>query len=511
MRMSSRDPGAGGHIGGFLRGAGLLIAGTVGGQAILLLASPILTRLYTPDDFGVFGLYVSVFAFFNIVSSGRYELAIPLARRDEFALNVLVLCMALIGGFTLLSVVLLQTGLPDLLGAIGIDLTPAVIALLPFGIAASGLYKVQSFWTLRVSAYRTAALARLLQGIGVTVTQLALGVAALSHAGLILGHVAGFLASYLTVLWLMLTLPRRLLKQISWARIRLAARRFIRFPLFSIWSDFFNVFGTQLPIFVMVSLFSPAVAGLYFLAIRVANAPVAIVAEATTKTLISIGSKPSLRAELAGFSLSVFKSLARISLVPMLCALPLGPALFGSIFGPDWAVAGLYFSYLVPWTLTVFMFVPLMALFSILERQKLELGFQALIFTARSIGILLGALSGSVDMALVLFSGAATISYLVTGVAALRMVGNPLTGIAAAFGAELVIGLAAMIGVFGVQSAMSPGWGLATGLTLAVPLSGWAVLSGLRGFKRSMKDRTGQVDRKSLERPILSMRSGRRI
>jgi O-antigen/teichoic acid export membrane protein len=48
------------------------------GQAITVLVSPILTRLYTPEDFGVFGVYASILGIVTVVASLRYEYALPL-------------------------------------------------------------------------------------------------------------------------------------------------------------------------------------------------------------------------------------------------------------------------------------------------------------------------------------------------------------------------------------------------------------------------------------------------
>jgi O-antigen/teichoic acid export membrane protein len=41
----------------FARGVSVLVGGTVGAQALMVLASPLLTRLYTPEDFGLLVVY----------------------------------------------------------------------------------------------------------------------------------------------------------------------------------------------------------------------------------------------------------------------------------------------------------------------------------------------------------------------------------------------------------------------------------------------------------------------
>ncbi|WP_205677775.1 hypothetical protein [Brumimicrobium salinarum] len=42
---------------------------------------PFITRLYTPEDFGEFGLIMRIVAFLAVVGAGRYEFAIPLPKK----------------------------------------------------------------------------------------------------------------------------------------------------------------------------------------------------------------------------------------------------------------------------------------------------------------------------------------------------------------------------------------------------------------------------------------------
>jgi O-antigen/teichoic acid export membrane protein len=75
----------------FSRNVLTLMTGTTIAQAIPIAISPILTRIYTPEDFGVFALYMSVVSIVSVVATGRYELAIMLPKKDEDAINIVTL------------------------------------------------------------------------------------------------------------------------------------------------------------------------------------------------------------------------------------------------------------------------------------------------------------------------------------------------------------------------------------------------------------------------------------
>ena len=62
-----------------------LMTGTTIAQAIPIAISPILTRIYTPEDFGVFALYISISTIFAVIVTGRYELAIMLPKKNKDA------------------------------------------------------------------------------------------------------------------------------------------------------------------------------------------------------------------------------------------------------------------------------------------------------------------------------------------------------------------------------------------------------------------------------------------
>ena len=62
-----------------------LLLGSGISHLIPILCAPILTRLYSPDNFGQFGLYLSLIGLFSLISSGCYHLAIVLPEKDEDA------------------------------------------------------------------------------------------------------------------------------------------------------------------------------------------------------------------------------------------------------------------------------------------------------------------------------------------------------------------------------------------------------------------------------------------
>ena len=69
--------------GRFARSVAVVTAGAALGQGLVLVSAPLLTRLYTPADFGVLAVYGSLVSLVAVVSAMRYELAIALPGYDK--------------------------------------------------------------------------------------------------------------------------------------------------------------------------------------------------------------------------------------------------------------------------------------------------------------------------------------------------------------------------------------------------------------------------------------------
>ena len=65
-----------------------LFTGTTLAQALPIAVAPILTRLYTPEDFGVFAIFFSITTLFSTIVTARYELAIVLPHEPAEAIHL---------------------------------------------------------------------------------------------------------------------------------------------------------------------------------------------------------------------------------------------------------------------------------------------------------------------------------------------------------------------------------------------------------------------------------------
>ncbi len=157
----------------FARGFSVLVGGTAGAQLLTVLAAPLLTRLYSPEDFGLLAVYASLLALIGVVSSLRYELAIPLPEDDVEAANVAVLSLILVGISTLLSGALVWQLGPAIADALSVPALADYFWLLPAGVLLGGAYTVFNYWSVRTKRFSTIASTRIRQSLATLAIQLA--------------------------------------------------------------------------------------------------------------------------------------------------------------------------------------------------------------------------------------------------------------------------------------------------------------------------------------------------
>ena len=323
------------------RGIVTLMTGTSMAQVMLIALSPILTRLYSPEDFGVFALYTSICTILMVFVTGKYELTIIIPKRSSEAINL----VAVTAGLSLLSSLLLL-GVVLIWGAqIAVLLNHSEVGLwlylIPLTTLILGCYHALNFWTNRRARYKSMAASRVVQSGASGAIQLAAGAFKLGQAGLILGQMLG---QMLAVLFLLKSLPikeRKMFRCVDFKRMCHAVHKHIGYPKYIMPAQVMSVGATELPLLLLTMFFGADVVGFYFLALRVMAAPISLVASAVGDVYRQKAAEQYARqGECFGIFWAFFKRLLLFAFLPMLPILLFGPSLFAFVFGENWRNAG---------------------------------------------------------------------------------------------------------------------------------------------------------------------------
>ena len=170
----------------------MILASGIGLTQILYLAiTPVLTRLYTPEDFGILAVFGATAAVWGVVSSLRYEYSIPLPEDSDLAASLLVVGAFVLGVQSVVGLALTILFGASICRSLNVPELAPWIWLLPFDILVGGLYGLFYMWALRLKAYRPIATSKVTQGLWRAALQCGLGLLHIAPGGLLLGLVAG--------------------------------------------------------------------------------------------------------------------------------------------------------------------------------------------------------------------------------------------------------------------------------------------------------------------------------
>ena len=159
----------------FSRNVLTLMTGTTIAQAIPIAISPILTRIYTPEDFGVLALYISLVSIFSVIATLRYELAIMQPRQNDDAAALVVLSVVITSGISLFLLVGILVFNEKIQALFGNDEIGAWLFLCPVSVFLTGLYQALNYWNTRKKQYKKIASSKISQGVSASATQVGFG------------------------------------------------------------------------------------------------------------------------------------------------------------------------------------------------------------------------------------------------------------------------------------------------------------------------------------------------
>lgn len=425
----------------FARSVSVLAGGTVIAQLLVIVAAPLLTRLYDPQEFGLLSVYTSLLAIFVVLSGLRYEIAIAIPESNQEAANITALCLLLISVATTLSALAVLFGRDAIAHLLNAPSFAAGLWLLPVGVFFASLYQALNYWTLRQRDFAAIARIRLKQSIATAAIQL-LGYK-LGLLALLIGHAAG----QGTSAWLLgkAALKHKEFEHVTAEGMWAAAKCHRNFPIFSTWSGLLDVGSSELPPMMFAVLFNPAAAGLYALSNRVLALPMIVVGTAISNVLFVDAAQAWREGRLAPLVATVQEKLAHIVMPMAIVLLIAGPDLFAIVFGEKWREAGVFAQWMAPWLYVRFVTSPLSALMAIMNKQRQDLVFYSILFIVHAATIAAGAALGDLATAIALFSVGSMLCWIGYLIWITNLTGNTVASLVKSSIAALAWGVACAI------------------------------------------------------------------
>jgi len=390
-----------------------LLSGTGIAQVIALAATPLLTRLFSPDAFGIAAIFAATSGIIGSIACFRFEQAILLPESDREAINVLNLCLLATLAVSISTVLIAAILSSEKLGIDDVLPIGNYVWLLPLSVLLTGTYTAFQFWNTRTKHFSRISMATVAGSASSNGVSLSFGFFGHSIGGsLIVAGVCGQIISSSLLIGMIIKKDLSLIiNSFSMNEITLLMSRYKKFPIYGSWSILLGTGAWMLPLILMGFLFSPHFVGLYALGFRILQIPTSLLGSAISQVFLQESVQARKGNYLPEALTDLFTKLVALSLLPFLLLSVVGQDIYEVVFGSEWREAGLYTQILAPWAFLWFLSSPLTSLFSVLEEQKLQLKWNIVNFILRVSAVLIGAYVDSLLISVILLGVFGVIIY----------------------------------------------------------------------------------------------------
>lgn len=401
---------------GFIRNVATVATGTATAQAITMLFSPLITRLYGPESFGLQGLFISILNILVPLSILGYPTAIVLPKRDHDAISLVKVIMVSATCTALIVSVLLYFSGEWLVELLNAQSLGSLIYFIPVALVGSAISITLSQWMIRKQAYGINARFQVFTAFLVNTTKSSLGAVIPGPGTLIATNViGGMVGAILTISgWLKWkpvvendpTQYRKGLVEI--------AKEYRDFPLYRTPQHFINTASQGLPVLILASGYGAGSVGHFSIALAVLAVPAALVSDSVASVFYPrITSAVQNHENVQRIIINATFAMGALGAVPYLLVIIFGPELFQLVFGDEWREGGRYAQWLSIWLYFQFVHKPAVAAVPALGLNKNLLIYEIISSTTKISALIFGLVYfKSAIECIALFSLIGTVSYI---------------------------------------------------------------------------------------------------
>lgn len=348
-----------------------LLSSTVVAGLINSLGLLVMSRLYSPHDYGSFQVLLSIILLFGMVASLKYELAsvLPEDRVDGNTLLVISFALTFLT-FILFGLLFLILG-GAILALLDAAFLESYVFLIPIGILAIGILQVARYVLILNKDFGRLARNKIYQALTQQSGAIVWGFFRASFIGLFVTYLAGVCLS----VYLVMVKYVRVIQDYDLSRVRILLVRYKKFPMINTITVFANNFSIYMPVFLFSAFYDATTLGLYTMAHQYTVIPINLVSTSVSDVYYRTAAEYRNKgpAELKRVYLHTVGQMAVIGFIPLLAIYFLAPTVARLILDESWAQVGVYMQILSIGIYFRFVNIPIGSTFSIINRQEMAL------------------------------------------------------------------------------------------------------------------------------------------
>lgn len=348
----------------------MLMGATILAQLVLVATQPFLRRVFSPEDFGAFGVITSLSIILIDISTFRYEMAVVLPRRDQHAINIFPIILAGALFTSLAILIILLIGNSHISKIVGLAETHKNwMFFLPISVFLLSVYKFFNNWLIRRKAFLSNSINRASRRIVEGSIQILFSLLA-KPLGLLIGEAMGNLANNISGIFQAKKCGFDI-REITLTRTRLMLKSYSDFPIYNSIPSLLNTASKLLPIVFISKNYTSYLAGQFDLVKLIFIVPVSLVGTAVSQVLLQkISESVQQKQRIMPVILSLITVLSVISVFSILIFRFYAEPFFVFFFGDNWIDAAL-FARIFVWSFAItFVVTPVSVVFAATNRIK---------------------------------------------------------------------------------------------------------------------------------------------
>lgn len=400
----------------FLRNISVLASGHVVAQMVNILSAPVMSRIFSVEEFGVYAIFTSVYTILSALLNGKYEMAVVVEKDDRSAGLLLKTCILL--GFILIlpaaAVVLPYLKTTELWGSPGIVIV-FMLTLWVASVCGNAVHSLSNYMN-RYNLYRAMSMSMVLYASSYTILSILLKVVWKVENGMLYGYAFSLVVQ--SAFLYGVARKKTPLSQAKGGRkdILFLLKKYVRFPLYTVISHLMNNLSVQAPTLMLTNLYGVQTAGSYGMAYKIVGLPMTIMGKSCSTVYLKDASQAfnsGNMEEVKKLTGEVYRRLLKIALLPLFLLTFYGDFLFRWVLGEQWAEAGRMAQYLSVYMIFMFVSSPITGIWYVMKKQHISLIVNTILLLVRVGSILLGSwLFTDIFMVILLFSFTGTVARL---------------------------------------------------------------------------------------------------
>ncbi|MBN2214918.1 MAG: oligosaccharide flippase family protein [Bacteroidales bacterium] len=340
-------------------------------QLIPFLIAPLLTRLFSPDDYGVLALFTSTSLLIGNIATLQYDQAIILPKEEKDAINLMALSFYLVTLISILSLIIIVIFQKSIANLMNNQKMLSWLIYIPLSVFLIGSFRLLNSWATRKKQFKRIAFRTIAQSSTTASSKVFFGLIKIAPGGLIIGTLIGQFTSTIYFIYQIIISDKIKIQNVTINGIKSNCKKYKNFPIYTNWQSFFNMFSNTSSHYIISNIYGAAILGWYSFTFGLLLRPLSLFGQSVSNVFYAkIADTYNKGEDIWPIAKKILYRLLLIGISVFLPIMIFGDHIFVILFGHEWLNAGKYAQLLSPWLFAKFIFSPISTIPNVIHKQK---------------------------------------------------------------------------------------------------------------------------------------------